>query len=184
MAWKSRVCFCARVHLSLSFALIFTCPVRAWPAFISTMSVCVCVCVCVCVHEVAGLGGYWVSLMTHSMVIRHKCSGRNGWSDRGEGVCVCVIVREEGREVAKCVFGGRWEWRRRDVNPWLMQHCPCMFQRGERTEVSLTALAFCLCSWRSLLCPCTDAPLPFRLLNRHFRHFSLDAHQPAVFQLL
>lgn len=62
-----------------------------------------------------------------------------------------------------------------------MQRCPCMFQRGERMEVSLAALAFCLCSWRSLLCPCTDAPLPFRLLKRHFRHFSLDSHQAAVF---
>lgn len=63
-----------------------------------------------------------------------------------------------------------------------MQRCPCMFQRGEGMEVSLASLAFCLCSWKSLLCPCTDAPLPFRLPTRHFRHFSLDSHQAAVFQ--
>lgn len=49
-------------------------------------------------------------------------------------------------------------------------------------EVNLPALAFCLCSWRSLLCPFTDALLPFRLLKRYFRHLSLDAHQPAVFR--
>lgn len=45
--------------------------------------------------------------------------------------------------------------------------------------MSLAALTFCLCSCRSLLCPCADAPLPFRLLKRHIRHFSLDSHQAS-----
>lgn len=66
MAWKSSVCASAL----LCMALIFTCLVWAWH-------------LCVCLVD-------WVSLMTLSVVIRHKCNGRNGWADRGEGVYVCV----------------------------------------------------------------------------------------------
>lgn len=64
-----------------------------------------------------------------------------------------------------------------------MQRCPCMFQRGERTEVRLTALEFSLCSWRSLLCPLYRGSTAFQITEYTLhRHFSLDAHRPAVFQ--